>query len=626
MAKKTKQTKEKKQQGAGIKDITDKATLKRLKEHHDASDRYVSTHRDTWDEKETMLLGTLDDEYSKNEAKSQVYDPRLSTVTLERAARVMGQLPKGKSLAVSKDDRGKNMLMNLCVDKYVLPNARSQFDYLIKSRLFDVYSLAYGVMFGLVDWVVDERRGYVGPDYWIIPIRDVFPQAGAISVNDSEHFQISTFVSYDWLSRRDKKTWINIDEILTDLKNGGGKSKDSYDGNRRSHIEQQRHNDNPKRGVELITEYCIYGGAEDKGEWITYAPDYQKILRQIDNPHKNGELPIVAKHAFPLLDSIFGLGEFERGKTLQYAINSLINLYLDGVKMSIFPPTLINPQGVVPSTIKNQPAARWLVRDMNAVQQLQISPQGISTFQSTYSFLIAALMNQAGTTDTTVGAGIDPGLGKTPEALKQISQRESSRDNWDRFMMEQTQEEILKKFANLIAQKQEKPIKMRLFGAEIEEIAQLYPDVVDMYESGERGEVTIDKSTFSNTSFDYQITPGSTAQADKEKEVAALSQMMEIVIKNPQFLAEVRRYGKDINFAELFTRFVSMNGVTDWDKIVVDASPEQAMPQQEEQIPMQGVPQEQQQPQPQQQIPPQMNGFQDQEIAQLAQQLQGMQL
>lgn len=584
MAKKRKKGK-KKDQGAGAALLQERKHLKTLTDHNDQSDRYVSPYRSTWDEKEALLTGTLKDDYSENEAKSQVFDPRLSTIVLERAARVMGQLPSGKSLAVSRDDKGKNMLMNMCVDKYVLPNADSQWDYLIKSRLMDVYSLVYGSMFGLVDWRVDEQKGYIGPDYWLLPIRDVFPMPGAVSVNECDWFQVSSMVTIDWLKQRDKKTWKNIDDIITELKDGHGKSRSELDSERQSHTQSKRHPDIAGNMVELITEYRRTGGKDDKGEWVTWAVDFHdrtkgQIVRHIDNPHSNGEIPIVCKYGFPLIDSIFGLGEFERGKTLQYAINSLINLYLDGVKQSLFPPILVNPNNVIKSSIKWQPAAKWLVKDQNAINQLNLSPQGLNTFQSTYSFLIAALLNQAGTTDTSVSRNTDPGLGKTPQALELINQRENSRDSWDRFMMEKTQEEILRKFVNLLSHKQEKPIKMRLFAAELEEIAQMYPDVVDVYEGAERGEVKIGKGTFDSSDFDYEIVSGSTVKADEQQELQNLVQIFGMVSQNPTVLQMMNQEGKTINMAELLTRLISSAGINDWDKIITDFDPSQITDQQ----------------------------------------------
>lgn len=552
---------------------TDRSLLKQLQDNFQHSDDSITNYRDTWYDKESMLVNSLNDTLSDT-TKSQVFDPRLSTIVLERAARVMGQLPNGKTLAVSNNDRGKNMLMNLCLDKYVLPNANSQYDFLTKARLMDMYSLVYGVMFALVDWRVDDKKDYIGPDMWLLPIRDVFPQPGAISINDSEWIQVSTWHTLEWVKERGKD-WKNLDKIVEQLEKKGGKSRDSLDAARRTQREDEFETDVKANMVEFRTEYRTFGGKKDLGQWITYAPDFELIVREKDNPHENGELPIVTKHAFPLLDSIFGLGEFERGMTLQKAVNSLINLYLDGVKMSLFPPIMVNKDQVVPSSILFQPAAKWLVNRPDAITQLNLNPQGLSTFQSTYSFLISAMLNQAGTTDTTVNTTSDPSLGRTPQALKMLNQRESSRDNWDRFQMEKTMEAVLGKFVNLMSKKQEKPIKMRLFADEIEEIAQVYPDVVEMYEGDERGEVKIGTDVFESSKFDYQIVSGSTVVADKEKEVQNMNTLMAMFMQSPQLIQEMRRMGKDVNFAELVTRLVTASGVQDWEKIITDYVPEE---------------------------------------------------
>ena len=52
----------------------------------------LSPLRDTWQEKEAILLGIPLDSGSK-ESKSKVFDPRLSTIVFERASRVCAQTP-----------------------------------------------------------------------------------------------------------------------------------------------------------------------------------------------------------------------------------------------------------------------------------------------------------------------------------------------------------------------------------------------------------------------------------------------------------------------------------------------------------------------------------------------------
>ena len=62
--------------------------------------------------------------------------------------------------------------------------------------------------------------------------------------------------------------------------------------------------DNPY--IELITRY-------ERDKWITFEPETREIVRVIENPHKNGELPVIVKHCFPLLDDFFGLGKLNAG-------------------------------------------------------------------------------------------------------------------------------------------------------------------------------------------------------------------------------------------------------------------------------------------------------------------------
>jgi len=583
----------------------------------------VATYKDyrtSWDDKENMLIGKISDDLTLNTAKSRIFDPRLSTVVIERVSRIAGKLPTGRAYAMSKDDIGKNKLMNLLLEKYAYKNANSQFDFLTKVRMADLYSLIYGVQFSLVDWV--DTDFYEGPDMWLIPIRDCFPQPGAVSVKESDWFQISTLKSLEWIkSREGLPGWKNIDKLVSVVKGTAGVTKSDQDSDRRTVVELDREPNvpgdkaNPK--LQLITEY-------QKDKWITFSLEHRIILREIENPHKDGKLPIVAKYAFPLMDSIYGLGEFERGKTLQFAINSLINLYMDGVKFSLYPPIQINSDGVVPSSIKMAPAEKWLVDRPNVdVQVTQLSPQGLNTFQATYSFLIAALMNQAGTTDTSVSRETDVSLGKTPEALKMIERRENSRDSWDRYMLEEFLSNVAEKFISLLSTKLKKPIALRLFAAEMKDLARIYPDSVELFDSMEedkvtgRGQVTIKKSML-GTKWDYIIDEGSTLKKDPENEQKALTSILQIALESPELEIALNRSGKTLDIAELFRRWLA-NNVQDWNRIIVD---QEVLPEKRVQVPtepMQTMPQGQ--AQAPQQVPMGGGGSSDPEIANVLQQI-----
>lgn len=521
----------------------------------------------TWDEKEALLLGRPQD-YQTQSTKSQVFDPRLSTIVFERAARVMAQFPTGSVQALTKDDKGKNILMNLVLKNYILPNANSQFDLMTKLRLADVYSLVYGSFFWFVDW--RSENDYIGPDIWLLPIRAVTWQAGKVSIEDSDYIFIDQYVTRDWLEKRPKDKWklTKLFELMDKQKSGANKAQ--RDATKKTYTEQRVLKDTSQEGklaeVLLRTRF-------EKDRWVTYAPEFQDagVLRDIENPHKNGEIPVVAKHAFPLLDRFIGLGEFERGKTLQYAINSLINLYLDGVKFSIFPPIIVNPDGVIGSSLQMRPAVKWLETTPNSIRQTVTSPQGIQTFQSTYSFLIAALLNQAGTTDTTVSRQTDPGLGKTPQALQMLAARENARDNWDRFMMEKAVEKTYNIFVDLVSKKQEKPIDLTLFKAEIKQIESIYEDIrdwVSVSDSGEMAKVKIRKEELSGAKYRFFIDAGSTMKRDEALENQAIVNILTLILKAPQVLQAMESDGLHLNFGELIKRFLITSGVQDWDKIV----------------------------------------------------------
>lgn len=577
--------------------------LHQLEDQYRSNDVAIDTIRETWDEKERIFFGRTEDTISQNETKSRVYDPRLSSIVMERACRVMAQLPTGKTMALSRQNKGKSQLMNVVLDKYVLPNSTSQFDILTKLRLLDMYSLIYGSFAALVDWVVKDD--YIGPDFWLIPIRNFRPQAGVYQIDEMDHVFVDSEVTLDWLLERPTSTWKNIDKIDEQIgKDGSGKPK-SQDTSTQSWVERE-FSGSASGGKGRYAKILLRTRYE-RDRWVTYAPEFGQVLRDIDNPHQNGKLPVVVKHAFPLLDRFYGLGEFERGETLQKAINSLINLYLDGIKMSIFPPTIINSNGVVASSLNYQPAAMWLETLPNSIRQHQVSPQGMNTFTNTYQFLNAALLNQAGTTDTSIGSDTDITQGKTPQALKMVASREAARDNWDRFMMERSVEGIFDRMINLICIKQEKPIEVDLFEDDIQQLSQAYPEVMEVYDSGDFGKAVVGKDIFSKVNFHYYIDSGTTMQKDDAMENQALTGILTILLKTPQMLEMMRQQGKDLDMAELIKRWIITSGVQDWDKIITDYQP--PLNQQ-----MAG------------QAPGQAPQFTDPMIAQMAQQLMGTQV
>jgi len=503
--------------GEGLGSQKEDKIVADCKSNADASWDYIQPLRDGWDEKEALLICKLKDEISTDDAvDSGVFDPRLATIVFERTARVMAQRAKGKAYGTSKDDIGKNKFMNLLRD-YYYKNANYWRSMIIKERMMDLYSMVYGTMFALVPWI--QHGEYIGPEMIPWPIRMCWPQPSVSSIGESDWFQLGAMKSVEWLKKRptdnaDGSGWKNIDKLLLAM-GGDDATGDVSDTEQRSFVEEEYYS-HPDIGskkfpkVEIRTEY-------QRDRWYTYSPKYSILLRSQKNPYGNDEIPIIAKDAFPLMNSIIGLGEFERGKTLQYALNSLWNLYMDGVKYSIFPPVHIDPKSVVRSSIKWESGGKWFMKRPNIdVQIMKMAPQGLQTFQSTYSFLLSAIMNQAGTTDISQPAQTESNVGKTPQAIRFMASRENARDEWDRVMMEETIKAREVKWINMIVKKMEKSVAMRLFGAEAEEIGRAYPDVIDFFDPKEKyGAITIKKDMI-QAKYDFDLEVGSTMKKDLE--------------------------------------------------------------------------------------------------------------
>ncbi len=553
---------------------TDAQLFNELITQYQASDADLAMVRDqgfTWTEREQLYMGVLADAGSQK-TKSQVNTQDLNDIILDGATRVVSQIPTGRIQAIDQDDKGKNVLMMIVHDKYIIPHANTQWDYLTKIRMWDIYSRIFGSMPALVFHRVDGE--YIGPDIELIHPRSFFPQAGVYNMQRMQYCQISSFVSVEFLKAQDRSVWKNLDLLIEKIsKNGQNFSK--LDATKIPY-NQQPNSPQPGKGkfaeVELRTRY-------EKDRWVTYAPDYGYIVRDIPNPQGDHKLPVVMKHCFPLIDRLYGLAEFERGYTLQYAANSLANMYFDGVRMNLFPPIIVNSQGVVSSTLQYKPAAKWIMTQPKSIEQMSINPGSLKTFTSTYGFLKMAMNNMAGTTDTVSLPPDSKGAGKTPQAIKKQQNRENARDNWDRFMLEQALEEVSNRFISLVVTKQATPINLTIFKGDIKKIQEAYPDekILKVFNSQEAGKLTLPKDIWNKAQFEYIINPGSTKKADENAEYDALGELFDIVLNKlpdaPQQIMEtgkVKIGNKELNFGYAFERFVTTSGIQDGDRIITD--------------------------------------------------------
>lgn len=536
-----------------------------------------------FDAYEAMHLGKTYDSVSK-ETSNGLTDMMTATIYLERAARVAGQLPGGEVQAFGKKDTGKGMFMDILRQKWIYPNANAQRSFKTKMFMWEYGSSEYGFMPMYYDINV-RPDGKVVPDCWIWNPRMFIPQAGQTSVADMDYCHAlakkTARFFQDILDDDSDNTWEKdaIKDVIEQIKN---KTSDS-DPQRDTLKNQEK-----SQSTRQVTIATRYESGKD-GRWITFLPEFNyKIIRNIKNPHKNNRIPFVIKPCIPTFDSFYGIGDFQRSMPMQFANDGLDNYYFQGIKINLFPAVAINSQTAIRHTISPDAGSIWEFNGTPEARRVETSNAGLSTYQSAKGMAKGAIQSIAGTTDTRANAesAMDPGMGKTPEALRMIGEREATRDNQSRELLEEAMKELIDGMLSLIPIIKTK-IPIDLFAKEIEDIVKAgHTDILDLFkdgkktgllkmrvsESGEQLRLTIDPEKFAGLEYRFELQPNSTAKKTKEAQLTALIDFWGFVGKMPNALQQYQEStGKIPNWEKIFSQFGQLADIPGMDEMFTDA-------------------------------------------------------
>lgn len=548
--------------------MEDQDILEKINSLYDTAEQ---AHKETrtsgfpWDEREQLFFNKY--KHPLEKTKSILSTGELTTLTIDRACRVMAQLPSGRFYNVSGKP-GANMAMNLIFEHYVLPNANQGGTMLAKLRTIDMYSGVFGTIPAFIEWVANDK--YLGPDLRMIHPRRAKPQAGKNSLGEMEVFFVDTEVSRDFLeSKKGSGVWKDIDKVLAH------DQKKLDEGTGSEQVERSPDERNKtKTGITLRHSFFA------NGDWIVDHKPTGTIL--VKEAKWYCDLPISAKHQYPKLDSFWSYSDFERGELSQKSIDTLTRLHLDGLDKMIDPPMVTDPEQVVLSSLNTK---RYYVKNGNygAITFPQINPQALNAFQSTYPVMRANLLSLSASGDTSISKETDAGFGKTPEALKQQGARQGARDAWDTAMMKDFIEDSFTKMANLIAMKGLNKIAFQLLGTSIQKIKEQYPgeDFSILGEDWENGNVEIDvnvlKEQVVNEKGEYEYIPGEfryvmdegSTLVKKDDTSAQLLEFVKIYNQFPQIQMDLQMRGQRFDQGEAFKRAITDIGIQDAEKIIV---------------------------------------------------------
>lgn len=541
-------------------------------------------------------MGRTYDSVSR-QTKNGLTDSSTATIYLERAARVVSQLPTGNLTAAGKKDDGKAALMNIILQKWIYPNANSQSPFLQKLRQWQFYSSVYNYMLMHYDWTVRDD-GYIGPDCWLWSPRNFVPAVGYASIDDMPYANAIAYCDAQdveaWLKEDDSAGWnkTELQDLLTRLKKSGSEQKtdnSSPDSKRDSYITRQRQSSQPSGKFMAVTRYETGEG----GHWVTFAPELQKgidgVLRDIPNPHKNGKIPFIKKSCIPTFDNFYDIGDFQRAKPIQFAMDGLTNFYFMGIKRQILPPLVVNPNGVVKHTVSQEANSIILENVKDSVRELQTGSQGLNTYQGTMTQFKGSLLNQAGTTDTTANQSnsLDPGFGKTPQAIQSLQQRQGARDNQDLFYLETSIETLINRMIGLIPVMATETIPIDIFSDDVKDIEEAgYKDVMEMLQassSGQSAKLNIKPSALKGAEYRFILDDSSTIKQSKTDQLQALQQFGQIMSSNQNILTQLQDQGKTYDVSQYAQLVGYLADIPQMEQIVRDMTAEEKQAYQQSQ-------------------------------------------
>lgn len=266
---------------------------------------------------------------------------------------------------------------------------------------------------GRLIWVPTKIKKVVtefdGPNYELLNIYDCFPDPNSTSLKNMRWFIYRTFKTFEELTRendaRGAEYWKNLDELKSAIadkksKKAGGKPDDmQYREHRRVMLSSEDLTGQDESSAEftVLIRYTADG-------WCYYIPEYDVIVREVENPYFHGELPLVYGVDYPYPGELYGMGEIEPIDRIQRAINAVLNQRLDNVQLTLNTMWKVKKNADVDmNTLFSAPGNIITMGDLNAVEPVVTPDVTGGTFVQTMNYLTGALQNGSGITDYTTG-------------------------------------------------------------------------------------------------------------------------------------------------------------------------------------------------------------------------------
>lgn len=431
------------------KDYTETDLAKKLIQEYDEANQVLTTRI----EDKRFGFDTMDKLYNAYlDPKKWPYGVKLATPRgftgiFNKAVRMIGGRFTGR---VEGFERGDDLGAKIATEhfKWSVERFNQASDRPIEAliSMTDTNTRLYGLGAMRVYWRTEykniknpktgkKERKKVYDNWWVDVAnnRDLLFQPGRETLKQSDYVIWRRYVSLDQLERVQEDGASFNEEALNQLKEA--KTGQGKDANYIPAVKTIKSVDWTDERFEVCTTYY-------KDKWITWVPKqgsggkkHALILREMDNPYRHQEIPIVPLIYIPNQEDIYGMSELQPVAALLKILSALQSQYIEITNLDMYSPILASATETRIDTFKYRPKAVWLVNNPANVSRLQADTNKIANFSEAYKMIVTEFLEAMGET----GAGVSQvdlmGGQKTATEVNDKAFLRTARDNFNKMML-----------------------------------------------------------------------------------------------------------------------------------------------------------------------------------------------
>lgn len=427
-----------------------------LQKHYSMAEDDLNVRKSQFDTADELFRSYIDEDTWPYQ--SLIFSPRIFTAIFEKTSRLIGVKPKGRLVPREGGDVLGAKINNEILSFQWDDASRIDGEPLIaKWALLDMNARKYGASFAMVKWEYTRKiekdstsEGkeptfksvpyFDGPGIRVLNNRDVLynPSYSTIKnwIQVREYLTLSELLATNDAARGEP-IYKNLDDLREKVKSQM-KTVNRRDNNFQSRnksikgLTDNLGQDETNRTIEIVTEYRDY-------RWITFAPKLGVIIRDIPNPYKHQQIPIICLKYYPIDDDLYGLSEIEPVEKLQKALNAISSQYVDAINMELYKPVMVDSTRVRMHTLEFGPAKKWIVSGdpATAIRPYDTNVSAsIAAFRQTYSMLVGEMQEALGETSSSTGQqDAATGGDRTATEIRDLDKQRLARDNFNQIFL-----------------------------------------------------------------------------------------------------------------------------------------------------------------------------------------------